>query len=197
MDKGQYMNEMASIGQAMRRMFDDAGQPTLVYGNVDKVDEENKTIDVRIGNGGLVIPGISLSTVSGGDSSVLFYPAANSLVVLGMPYRRPEAAFVVQFTTIERIEINIADYSCRIDKDSIYLFSSDGAGVEIKGNSVTLNGGEIGGMVIPNAINSLLNGLVNVFNAHTHGVSGTATTPPTSPARTFNADDYTNKKVMQ
>lgn len=197
MDKGQYMSEMAAIGQSMRRMFDAAEQPTLAYGNVSKVDEQNKTIDVRIGDGGLVIPDISLSTVSGGDSSVLFYPSVGSLVVLGMPYRRPEAAFVVQFTAVDRIDINISDYSCRIDKDSIYLFSSGGASAEIKGDTVTLNGGQTGGMVIPSAITSALNRLVSAFNNHTHTVpNGTSSTPITR-AGTFNADDYTNKKVMQ
>lgn len=194
---------MEDFGKDLRRLLDGVNQPSILYGNVDSVNEEAKTINVRIGDAGLVIPDISLSNVIGGDASVIFYPAVNSAVILGAPYQQPENAFVVSFTRVDKIEASVGGYFCKIDKESIYLSKDGGGSLTISGDTVTMNGGAIGGMVIPNAINDAINAFVSVFNSHTHqftwsGSAGTADTlTPTQQAQSLNADDYTNDKVMQ
>lgn len=203
MNQGQFIRGMEDFGKDLRRLLDGVNQPSILYGNVDSIDEESKTINVRIGDAGLVIPDISLSGVIGGDASVIFYPALDSAVILGIPYQQPENAFVVSYTRVDKVEAAVGEYFCKIDKESIYLSKEDGASVTISGDTVTMNGGEIGGMVIPNAINDAINAFVSVFNSHTHqftwsGSAGTADTlTPTQQAQSLNADDYTNDKVMQ
>ena len=66
-----------------------------------------------------------------------------------------------------------------------------------------MNGGAIGGMVIPDAITNAMNTFVSAFNSHTHAytwseAAGADTTaPPTGSVSPFKAEDYTNDKVQQ
>lgn len=82
--------------------------------------------------------------------------------------------------------------------------SKDGGGsLTISGDTVTMNGGAIGGMVIPDAITNAMNIFVSAFNSHTHAytwseAAGADTTaPPTGSVSPFKAEDYTNDKVQQ
>lgn len=111
---------MEDFGKDLRRLLDGVNQPSILYGNVDSVDEETKTINVRIGDAGLVIPDISLSNVIGGDASVIFYPAVNSAVILGVPYQQPENAFVVSFTRVDKIEASVGGYFA--NRQRIHIF---------------------------------------------------------------------------
>ena len=194
---------MEDFGKDLRRLLDGVNQPSILYGNVDSVDEETKTINVRIGDAGLVIPDISLSNVIGGDASFIFYPAVNSAVILGVPYQQPENAFVVSFTRVDKIEASVGGYFCKIDKESIYLSKDGGGSLTISGDTVTMNGGAIGGMVIPHAITNAMNTFVSAFNSHTHAYTWSAeagadtTAPPTGSVSPFKAEDYTNDKVQQ
>lgn len=117
---------MEDFGKDLRRLLDGVNQPSILYGNVDSVDEETKTINVRIGDAGLVIPDISLSNVIGGDASVIFYPAVNSAVILGMPYQQPENAFVVSFTRVDKIEASVGGYFAKSTKNP-YICRKTGA----------------------------------------------------------------------
>lgn len=67
--------------------------------------------------------------------------------------------------------------------------------------SITVNGGKLGGMVNIYALTDKINELVEAFNAHTHTVSTTGTSskqegtaaPVISKASAFVADDYEDK----
>ena len=82
--------------------------------------------------------------------------------------------------------------------------SKDGGGsLTISGDTVTMNGGAIGGMVIPDAITNAMNTFVSAFNSHTHAYKWSAaagadtTAPPLGSVSPFKAEDYTNDKVQQ
>lgn len=61
--------------------------------------------------------------------------------------------------------------------------------------SITINGGKLGGMVNVDALTNALNDLVSTFNSHTHttphGMSGT----PVSSASNFKSNDYVDMTI--
>lgn len=67
--------------------------------------------------------------------------------------------------------------------------------------SVTINGGKLGGLINIGALTDKINELVDAFNRHTHTVTvshpgGTFTTMrPASQARTFSKGDYEDEKI--
>lgn len=69
--------------------------------------------------------------------------------------------------------------------------------------SITINGGQLGGLVKIAELTSKLNALVQTFNAHTHTVATTGTAAAqsgtaastTSQASTFSASDYEDTKI--
>lgn len=71
--------------------------------------------------------------------------------------------------------------------------------------SVTFNGGTLGGMVKIQELTAKLNQLVEAFNSHTHSVSTTGTAeaqtgtaaPVISRAVSFDKKDYENEKIKQ
>lgn len=225
MNEGQFISEMTALGASLRDLIETASGPSLVYGTVSTVDTDNNTINVRMGDDGLVISGISLSVVSGGNTSVLCYPPIGSLVVLGIPHKQPENAFVVQFTAIDRwvirqsfeneedsveasadaILIKRGDYSCIIDKEKLSLSCTDGGSIEISGNKVVVNGGNLGGLAKIEDLTNALNRLVQFANGHTHpytdttpsGVITSMTMGPTQQFTPFQRAEYENTDVTQ
>lgn len=71
-----------------------------------------------------------------------------------------------------------------------------------KAETITINGGELGGLINIAALTDKLNALVNKFNTHTHAVivgemTGTAKafTTPEQKASTFKKSDYEDTKI--
>ena len=61
--------------------------------------------------------------------------------------------------------------------------------------SITINGGRLGGLVNIEALTQKLNELVQVFNRHSHTAPNGPTTPPTSLAKTLDRADYEDPKI--
>lgn len=61
--------------------------------------------------------------------------------------------------------------------------------------TITINGGELGGLINIAALTNKLNALVNTFNTHVHSVSGNATLTTTQQAQTFKQSDYEDTKI--
>lgn len=68
--------------------------------------------------------------------------------------------------------------------------------------SITINGGKLGGLVNIVALTDKINALVDKFNSHTHQItgvqpgSGSVTAPsPVSKADVFNREDYEDKTI--
>lgn len=61
---------------------------------------------------------------------------------------------------------------------------------------ITINGGNLGGLVNIKSLTKSLNKFVQSFNSHTHtGNQGTPTSPPTEPAQIFNQTDYEDGSI--
>lgn len=205
MDNGAFKTEMIGIGHQLRQLLNDVSGNTLMYGNVVSVDEDNNTMDVRVGDNNLVITGISLAIISGGDASVFCYPEINSLVLLAMPYNQTENTMCLRFTTITKAIVKIKDYSCEISQENISLLSAGGASMVIEGEDIVFNGGSLDGLVTINELTEKLNALVNAFNSHIHTTTATVGSSPTvgiiststTQASLFNATDYMNNNIKQ
>jgi hypothetical protein len=61
--------------------------------------------------------------------------------------------------------------------------------------SITINGGKLGGLINIEALTSKLNELVRVFNSHTHTAPNGPTTPPTTTANQLQRKDYEDEKI--
>lgn len=61
--------------------------------------------------------------------------------------------------------------------------------------SITINGGKLGGLINIEALTAKLNELVQVFNSHTHTAPNGPTTPPTTSANQLQRKDYEDEKI--
>ena len=61
--------------------------------------------------------------------------------------------------------------------------------------SITINGGKLGGLINIEALTAKLNELVQVFNSHTHTAPNGPTTPPTTTAHQLQRKDYEDEKI--
>lgn len=64
-----------------------------------------------------------------------------------------------------------------------------------KAESVTFNGGNLGGLINIKALTDKLNALVNAFNTHVHPVTGNATSTTAQQTQTFKQSDYEDTKI--
>lgn len=61
--------------------------------------------------------------------------------------------------------------------------------------SITINGGKLGGLINIEALTAKLNELIQVFNSHTHTAPNGPTTPPTTSAKQLQRKDYEDEKI--
>ena len=61
--------------------------------------------------------------------------------------------------------------------------------------SITINGGKLGGLINIEPLTQKINELVQVFNAHTHQGFHGLTGPPLKPAQKLNKGDYEDTKI--
>lgn len=155
------------------------GMGGLVFvGKVESVDGDSCTVSV----GALELTDVRLTAATDGeDGKMLLTPKEGSMVLvadLGQGTRRDLA--VVGYTHIEKIEATCSQ--------------------------ITLNGGDLGGLVKIEKLTEKINGLVQAFNSHTHTVSGsaqmgntqlpvTATAAAGNWAQELNKNDYEDTKI--
>lgn len=64
-----------------------------------------------------------------------------------------------------------------------------------RAESVTFNGGKMGGMVNVSEITKKLNSLIDALNTHTHPTPNGLSSPPTAQFMKFNKSDYEDEKI--
>lgn len=222
MTPAEFYTSMMQIGDRFRSMFDAAGSTSFIFANVISVDFGANTIDVRVGTGDsdLVISDISLAGPSGVDAAVYTYPKVGSTVIIGLPYKQPESAFVARFSEVSSVRIiydieahetgekdeittdkdsalvTRGKYSCVIKKDSIHLSCDDGADIELRDGKITMNGGNLGGLLNISPLLSKINDMIHLYNMHTHVASGGSTSVPDQIADTITASEVEDTKVL-
>ena len=173
------MNRAQEIKELIRAIAGQDGMGGLVFvGKVESVDGDSCTVSV----GALDLTDVRLTAATDGeDGKMLLTPKEGSMVLvadLGQGTRRDLA--VVGYTHIEKIEATCSQ--------------------------ITLNGGDLGGLVKIEKLTEKINGLVQAFNSHTHTVSGsaqmgntqlpvTATAAAGNWAQELNKNDYEDTKI--
>ena len=142
-----------------------SGYTAIWQGIVEKV--EGLTCSVRVG--GLTVPGVRLrSSLTTDAGSLTVVPKVGTAVTLGSLSGDLSDLVVIAVDHAEHIEAS---------------------------GKITINGGELGGLINIEALTGKLNELVKTFNSHTHqGVHG-VTGKPLSSAKDFDRDDYEDEKV--
>jgi len=137
-------------------------QIAIYQGIVNKVS--GHFCEVQIGN--IAIPDVRLrSSELDDDGELLLTPKTGSAVTVG---------------------------SLSGDLSSLVVIAMDHVDSIKASGAITINGGQLGGMVNIRALTDKLNALVQTFNQHTHPDKGV---PTTSRAETFTAEDYEDKKI--
>ena len=173
------MNRAQEIKELIRAIAGQDGMGGLVFvGKVKSVDGDSCTVSV----GALELTDVRLTAATDGEEGkMLLTPKEGSLVLvadLGQGTRRDLA--VVGYTHIEKIEATCSQ--------------------------ITLNGGNLGGLVKIEKLTEKINELVRVFNSHTHTVTGnammgqtqlpvTATAAASNWAQELNKSDYEDTKI--
>lgn len=186
MNENEYKKEMTAVGKEFARLFAEYGgrmvlqQATVSAVYLEDAESPNEpfTMDARMTNGAEVL-GIVLGIVGGGNMGVLFIPQVGARVVLAVPDGEASSVFPLCYDKIEKtvirynwddetdlitassegISVNRGDYSCNITKENISLSCKDGASLNLADDTITMNGGELKGLVKLEELESNLNSL--------------------------------------
>lgn len=225
--------EIELLRQAFNRRLENMGATTF-YAGVKAVDETARTCTVEME--GIPYEGVLLYAVEkAGLKGAVMIPAVGSTVLVSRI--GGERYFVAMFSVVDKI-VWTAGEKLTFSSDAkgfAYVndkvsFSSDASalsyvngqvslkitasGVELSADTITLNGGELGGMIKIKELTAKINALINAFNDHTHqipmgkvAVTGSASSqsnaaPVDIPAITskhteVKESDYENIKIKQ
>ena len=142
-----------------------SGYTGIWQGIVENV--EGLTCSVKVG--ALTVPGVRLrSSLTDDKGSLTVVPKVGTAVTMG---------------------------SLSGDLSELVVIAVDHAESIVASGKITINGGELGGLINIEALTGKLKGRVKTFNSHTHqGVHG-VTGKPLSSAKDFDRDDYEDEKV--
>jgi hypothetical protein len=157
----------AEIRKAIRTIVGNDTKTPFYVCQVSSVNKTAKTCDAVtiVGDAKTGINGIRL-VVNGNDSFVL-YPAINSEILV-MATTNKEY-YIVNVDILESISLIIGQQELEIDKTG-FVFNQGNNGIPLSDKLVSKL----------NALESRVNNLINLFNAHTH-VSVTSLGTPTPP----------------
>lgn len=141
------------------------GDTAIWQGIVEKV--EGLTCSVKVG--ALTVPGVRLRpSLTDDKGSLTVVPKVGTAVTMG---------------------------SLSGDLSELVVIGVDHAERIVASGQITINGGELGGLINIEALTGKLNELVKTFNSHTHqGVHG-VTGAPVRAAKAFERGDYEDEKI--
>lgn len=147
---------------------------TLRWVEVLSVDADEKTMDAKGVSDGLEYFDIEL-----GSGSVILYPIAGSLCLIGIVEGMETNGFLISATEVEKIEVTAS-------------------------TEITLNGGTLGGLVKVKELTDAVNKMVDTFNGHTHDIAGVqpgsakvTSIKPLSGMQKLERSSIENEKVKQ
>lgn len=161
-------------------------QGSIIQGTITAVNKDDNTCTVSVEDaegGSLEWEGVPLRVLSV-ESNYMIYPKPGtdcSVCFYGGNTRSPA---VLDFQDAESIKI------------------TGQTNIDILSDQITLNNGDLGGIIKINTLTNKLNALVDAFNNHTHNVTGVqpgtgsvVAPAPTGKAAEFVAADYEDTKI--
>lgn len=146
---------------------------------VDSVDVEARTVDCTPIDESAPLVGVNLQASQEGSLGVVLFPTVGSYIVVS--FINPAVAVVALCDQVEKVQIDIGQTSATITGDGVDAAVGDMT-MKITPEGITLNGGELGGLVKIEQLTKMLNDLIGAFNTHTHelptgavAVTGSAT----------------------
>ncbi|MBE6331688.1 MAG: hypothetical protein E7070_05230 [Bacteroidales bacterium] len=188
------MNNLATI---IRQIAQTGQRPTIIVGQVTARDDDARTIDVQPSDGSAPLLGVALQSSTEGTTGIVTYPAIGSTVAVAM-LTGYDAGFCILTDEVESIETTIGEMTLTANADAAEVkaggtkatltINADGS-IAIDAQSITINGGKLGGLVnvgdlrtALRSIRSSMHWMVTTFNSHTHTVNTTGTATEQSGA---------------
>ena len=141
------------------------GYTAIWQGIVENV--EGLTCSVKVG--ALTVPGVRLRpSLTDDDGSLTVVPKVGTAVTMG---------------------------SMSGDLSELVVIAVDHAESIVASGKITINGGELGGLINIEALTGKLNELVKTFNSHTHQGTHGPTGKPLTEAKDFDRGDYEDEEV--
>ena len=159
---------------------------------MDKYKELADNLRRVLGNKGVAISTGIVKSVSG----ILCEIEVGKLVVPDVRLRASETADDGEILLIPKVGTAVVFGSLTGDLSQLVVLQIDHVeSIKITG-SISINDGNLGGLIKIAELTNKLNTLVQSFNTHTHtGNMGAPTSPPVSPAQQFNKSDYEDTKI--
>lgn len=185
-----------NIAEAIRRMAQGSTPTTSIVCTVDSVDRSTNTCDCTPLDDSAPLLGVNMQAGQNATGGIVIVPKVGSHVVVGM-VSGGNAGIVLLTEDIETLEVKIGNTSIVASADTI-----------------TLNGGQLGGLVLVAELTDKLNGVIDAFNQHTHtlltgtvAVQGSATAQAnvapisvpaiTAPLQPILRTDIENTAILQ
>lgn len=185
-----------NIAEAIRRMAQGSTPTTSIVCTVDSVDRSTNTCDCTPLDDSAPLLGVNMQAGQSATGGIVIVPKVGSHVVVGM-VSGGNAGIVLLTEDIETLEVKIGNSSIVASADTI-----------------TLNGGQLGGLVLVAELIDKLNSVIDAFNQHTHtlltgtvAVQGSATAQAnvapisvpaiTSPLQPVQRRDIENTAILQ
>lgn len=138
------------------------------------IDEDEKTMDAKGVSDELEYFNIEL-----GSGSVILYPVAGSICLIGIVEGMETNGFLISATEVEKIEVTAS-------------------------TEIILNGGTLGGLVKVQELTDAVNKMVDTFNGHTHEIAGVqpgsgkvTSIKPLSGMQKLDKSSIENEKIKQ
>jgi hypothetical protein len=132
---------MAEISDLIKQLGQNKEEIYSVIGTVSEINEEERVILVKPNNGSADVFDVRLQTVVSGGLGLVCFPALDSEVII--TFVSKEMAYVSLFSIIEKIQLNIGDFSLFIDASNMNMSVENidviATNTEISSDNVKIN----------------------------------------------------------
>ncbi|QHB38554.1 structural protein [Flavobacterium phage vB_FspM_lotta8-2] len=170
---------MAEIADILKQLGKNNEEIYSVVCTVTEIDEEKRIISVKPNNNSAEVFDVRLQTVVSGALGLVYFPKMSSEVII--TFLSKELAYVALYSEIEKVQLNIGDFSLFFDATNANLSSENidviATNTEIRSDNIKVNATstEINSdNVTVNATNTETNSQTTKFLSSSFEVEGTS-----------------------
>jgi hypothetical protein len=132
---------MAEIADILKQLGKNNEEIYSVVCTVTEIDEQKRVISVKPNNNSAEVFDVRLQTVVSGALGLVYFPKMSSEVII--TFLSKELAYVALYSEIEKVQLNIGDFSLFFDATNANLSSENidvtATNTEISSDNVTVN----------------------------------------------------------